>query len=162
MCSTLNKMDYKTTILTQELKTDADLLPELAGLHFGIIGERKALFDFTAYVEENALPNTDYKAFMRGCKYFIETLANNADKKTSELFFQNTDGHILIAAELVFICLAFVNPEMCVYFNSLLTDAISEGVAYSHGFTFSLAADKLSSEVLSDIINERYNDAAGD
>lgn len=155
-------MDYKTTILTEELKTDADLLPELAGLHFGIMGETKALFDFTAYVEENELPNVDYKSFMRNCKYFIETLAKSAGKKTSELFYQNTNGHILIAAELVFLCISYVNPEMYVYFNSLLTDAISDGVAYSHGFVFNLAADKMPSDVLSEIIKQRENEAAGD
>lgn len=155
-------MDYKTNILTEELKTDVDLLPELLGMHFGIIGEKKALFDFTAYVEENELPTADYKAFMRNCKYFIETLAKNAGKSTSELFYQNTNGHILIAAELAFICIAFINPEMCVYFNSLLTDTISDGVAYSNGFMFSMAAERLPSDVLSDIIKERNNDAAGD
>lgn len=154
-------MDYKTNILTEELKTDVDLLPELAGLHFGIVGEKKALFDYTAYVAENELPSIDYKVFMRTCKCFIEVLAKNAGKQTSELFYQNTNGHILIAAELAFLCIAFINPEMCVYFNSLLTDAISEGVAYSNGFMFSMAAERLPSDVLSDIIKERENDAAG-
>lgn len=155
-------MDYKTNIITKELTTDVDLLPELAGLHFGIIGEKTALFDFTAYVDENKLAITDYKVFMRACKSFIETLAKNAGKQTSELFYQNTNGHILIAAELAFICIAFINPEMCIYFNSLLTDVISDGVAYSNGFVFSLTTDRLPSDVLSDIIKERENDAAGD
>lgn len=157
-----SNMDYKTNVLTEELKTDVDLLPELSGLHFGIVGESRALFDYTAYLEENNIQPIDYRIFMRVCKPFIEALAKNAGKKTSELFFQNTNGHILIAAELAFICTAFVNPEMCVYFNSLLTDAISDGVAYSHGFMYSMAAERIPSEVLGDIIKERQNDNSGD
>lgn len=98
---------------------------------------------------------------MRVNKHFIETLAKSNDKKTSELFFQNTNGHILVSAELVFIFLAFVNPEMFLYFNSLLTDVITDGVAYSNGFVYSMAANRIPSDVLSDLIKERENDAAG-
>lgn len=154
-------MDYKTTILREEIKTDENLLPEIAGLHFGILGEGKAVFDYSAYIEENQLTPIDYKLFMRANKHFIETLAKSNDKKTSELFFQNTNGHILVSAELAFIFLMYVNPEMFLYFNSLLTDVITDGVAYSNGFVFSMAANRIPSDILSDIIKERENDPAG-
>lgn len=154
-------MDYKTTILKQRITTDETLLPEIADLHFGFLGEKKAVFDYTAYLESNKLPAIDHRVFLRANKQFIETLAKAADKKTSELFYQNTDGHILVDAELAFVFIAYVNPEMFLYFNSLLVDAITDGVAYSHGFIFSMAANRLPSEVLSDIIKERENDATG-
>lgn len=151
-------MDYKTNILKKELKTDEILLPEIEGLTFGIINEDTAVFDYTAYIKNNSLPSVDYKVFMRTNKHFIETLAKSVGKSTAELFFQNTNGHILIAAELTFLCLAFINPDLCSYFNSLLTDVITNGVAYSHGFIYSLAAQKLPNEVMQDIIKEREND----
>lgn len=47
------------------------------------------------------------------------------------------------------------------YFNSIITDAISYGVAYSNGFLYSMAAQRLPSEALNEIINERKNDEAG-
>lgn len=154
-------MDYKTTILKKEIQTDETLLPEIAGLHFGFLEENRAVFDYTAYIEENKLIPIDFKVFMRANKHFIETLAKSNDKKTSELFFQNTNGHILVSAELAFIFLAFVNPEMFLYFNSLLTDIITDGVAYSNGFVYSMTANRIPSDVLSDLIKERENDAAG-
>lgn len=154
-------MDYKTTILKEKLTTDETLLPEISDLHFGFLGEKKAVFDYTAYLEANKLPAIDHRVFMRANKHFIETLAKSANKKTSELFYQNTDGHILVDAELAFVFIAYVNPEMFLYFNSLLVDAITDGVAYSHGFIFSMAASRLPSEVLSEIIKERENDATG-
>lgn len=154
-------MDYKTNILKKELKTDEILLPEIEGLTFGLMDEDTAVFDYTAYIENNSLPTVDYKVFMRTNRHFIESLAKSVGKSTTELFFQNTNGHILIAAELTFLCLAFINPELCSYFNSLLTDVITNGVAYSHGFIYSLAAEKIPSEVMQDIIKERENDTAG-
>lgn len=154
-------MDYKTNILAKKLEAKETLLPEISGLYFGIIGEDKAVFDYTAYFEENELQYIDYKVFMRMNKYFIETIIKPTKKKTSELFYQNTDGHILIAAELVFFFLAFANPEMCLYFNSLITDVISDGVAYSNGFLYSMAAQRLPSEALNEIIKERQNGTIG-
>ena len=154
-------MDYKTTILKEEVKTNEILLPEISDLNFGFLGEGKAVFDYTAYIETNKLTVIDYKVFMRANRHYIETLAKSYNKKTSELFYQNTNGHILIAAELAFVFLAFVNPEMFLYFNGLLTDAITDGVAYSHGFIFSMAANRLPSDILGDIIRERENEQDG-
>ena len=154
-------MDFKTTILKDEIKTEETLLPEIPELHFGIMGERKAVFDYTSYIEECELPAINYKVFMRVNQNYIETLAKANGKKTSELFFQNPNGHILVAAELVFIFLAFINSDMLIYFNSLLTDAISDGIAFSHGFIYNMAEGKLPSDVLADIIKNRENDAVG-
>lgn len=154
-------MDYKTNILAKELEVKDTLLPEIQGLYFGSIGENKTVFDYTAYFEENELQHIDYKAFMRICKYFIEALIKPLDKKTSELFYQNANNHILVDSELVFIFLAFANPNMLAYLNNIVTEAIQYGVAYSSGFIYSMAAQRLPSEALNDIINERKDDETG-
>lgn len=151
-------MDYKTNILKKELKTDEILLPEIEGLTFGILDEDSAVFDYTDYIERNSLTPVDYKVFMRINKHYINILAKSNNKSTAELFFVNTNGHILVAAELTFLFLAFINPELCSYFNSLLKDVIMDGVAHSYGFIYSLAAEKIPNEVLQEIIKEREND----
>lgn len=155
-------MDYKTTILKTGLEVKDTFLSDIPGLYFGTLSEDVTVFDFTAYVDENKLQISDYKVFMRLNKHFIESLAKLSGKKTSELFYKNTDGHILIASELVFLCLAFVNSELLGYFNALVSDAIIDGVAYSSGFVYSMAAQRLPSEALNDIIKERQNDTTGD
>lgn len=154
-------MDYKTTVLQKEIKTEEILLPEVADLKFGFLGQNRIVFDYTAYIEANEIAPIDYKVFMRANKHFIETLAKSNNKKTSEIFYQNGNGHILVAAELAFVFLAFVNPEMFLYFNSLLTDVITDGVAYSHGFIYSMATERLPSDILSGIIKERENETTG-
>lgn len=154
-------MDYKTNILAKELEVKDELLPEIQGLYFGTVRENLAVFDYTAYFEENKLEPIDYKVFMRTNKHFIESLTKPMGKRTSELFYQNANGHILVDSELVFIFLAFVNTEMLTYFNNIVMEAISYGVGYSNGFIYSMAAQRLPSEVLNDIINERKNDTSG-
>lgn len=151
-------MDYKTTVLTTPLKVEDIMLPDINGLYFGGLAENKIVFDYTRYFEENEIPAIDYKVFMRTNKHYIEQITKTANRNPSELFYQNTDGHILIISDLVFVCVAFVNPEMLAYFNSLLFDAMTDGVAYSHGFAYSIAATRLPSDILADIIKERETD----
>lgn len=155
-------MDYKTTILNNGVEVKDALLPDIPGLYFGVLSEDRAVFDYTAYIEENKLQASDYRVFMRLNRHFIEPLAKQSGRKTSDLFYQNSDGHILIASELVFLCLAFANPELLGYFNALVSDAISDGVAYSSGFVYSMAVHRLPSDVLNEIIKERQNDTTGD
>lgn len=155
-------MDYKTNILSEPLATDQNLLPEINNLHFGIMGEGKAVFDYTAFFEENNIKPIDYKVFMRLNKHFIESLIKPSGEKTSNIFFQNTNGHILVTAELVFLFLAFADPDLCVYFNNIVTDAVSDGVAYSTGLIYSLAAERLPTENLQEIINSRQNDTGSE
>jgi len=156
-------MDYKTNILNREVKLQDELLPEVAGLFFSEVNGEQAVFDYTAYFEINELEPIDYKFFMRANKRYIDLLSKVKNRKTSELFYQNTNGHILVAAELVFVFLAFSNPEMLVYFNGLISDVMVSGVAYSDGFVYAAAAERLPTEVLAEIIQNRMkSDEDGD
>lgn len=148
-------MDFKTNTLTKELEVNESLLPEITGLLFGSLREEQVVFDYTAYLEANQLEMIDYKTFMRTNKHYIENIIKMNGHKTSDLFYQNTNGHILVASELVFLFLAFVNPEMCMYFNNLIGDVLTSGVAYSDGFAYSMAADRVPTDVLQEIIKER-------
>jgi hypothetical protein len=151
-------MDYRTNILSQQIEVKEVLLPEITGLYFGVLGKDNVVFDYTTYLTENNRTEPDYKTFMRVNKHFIEALASTANRPTSDLFYQNVDGHILVASELVFLCLAFVDTELLRYFNDLVSDALSEGIAYSNGFIYSMAANRLPNDVLKDIIRENEND----
>lgn len=150
-------MDYKTNILNNELETKDRLLVEINGLYFGVLGENKVLFDYTAYFTENNITPIDYKVFLRYNKHYIETLIKPHNLSTAEIIYQNTNGHILIAAQLVFLFLAFADPEMLLYFNGLLTEVINDGITHSNGFLYSMAAERLPTDTLKDIIKEREN-----
>lgn len=150
-------MDYKTNILTKELEVKEQILPEMKGLYFGMLSHDMMVFDYTAYIEENQLDNVDYKVFMRLNRHYIESLSKLTGTGTSNMFYQNTNGHILVADTLAFLFLMFINPEMLEYFTSLLAEAMSEGVVYTHGYIYTQAAQKLPTDILQSIIKEREN-----
>lgn len=151
-------MDYRTTILSQELIVDDPLLEDIDGLYFGFINEDRAVFDYTRYINENKLEPIDYKVFMRANKHFIEVIAADRGLRTSEIFFQNTNDHILIASELVFVCLAFIDNNLLRYFNALLTDITADGLAFSNTFILKTTTERVPSEVLKSIIRQREID----
>lgn len=155
-------MDLKTNILNYAPEVSDELLPEIDGLYFGSLGKDKTVFDYTEYISRNKLENIDYKAFMRQNIRYIKALSEASDVPLTELFYQSQNGHILISQELVFACLAFVNPGLFVYFNSLVADAIFSGVAYSNSFVYDLAANRLPSDVMNEIITERKDATAGE
>lgn len=151
-------MDYKTNVLNKEVKVADEILGEVAGLFFGTLSNDQVVFDYTAYFEQNELEPIDYKVFMRTNKRYIELLAKVKGRNTSDLFFQNKNGHILVAAELVFVFLAFSNPEMLIYFNALVSDVVASGVAYSDSFIYAAASERLPTEVLAEIIKKRLKE----
>lgn len=154
-------MDYKTNILKHEAKVEEPVLAEVSGLLFGSIDTDKIVFDYTAYFEKNDIEPIDYKLFMRINKWYIDMMCKYKEIKTSELFYQNTNGHILVAVELAFIFLAFCNVEMFIYFNGLISDVITTGVAYSDGFIYSAASERLPTDVLAEIIKKRIPNEEG-
>ena len=151
-------MDYKVNVLSREVEIKDEILAEVAGLFFGTVANDQVVFDYTEYFKNNELEFIDHKVFMRTNKKCIELLARVKGRKTSELFFQNTNGNILVAAELVFVFLAFSNPEMLIYFNGLISDVLTSGVAYSDGFVYHAAAERLPTDVLAEIIQNRMKE----
>jgi hypothetical protein len=148
-------MDYKTTTLNSQLECKETLLPVFPELHFGEIAEDLVVFDSTAFYKERNLDEIDYKSFQRINKRYIESFIQYGDAKTSELFFLNQDGHILMNKELTFVFLAFAVPMLATYFNGLLGDLMANGVAYSDGYIMSLAAQRIPTDILQQIIEER-------
>lgn len=148
-------MDYKTTYLKTNLSETEELFPELNELKFSSAIRGQIVFDSTHYIEANKLEPVDYKVFSRLLKSMIETIAKQFQRKTSELFYITPDGHVWITSELTFIYVAFINPEALLYFNSLIGDVMTDGVAYSDSFAYALAANHLPNEALSELIKQR-------
>lgn len=148
-------MDYKTITLNNQLECKEVLLPAFPELHFGDIAEDLTVFDSTAYYQERGLDEIDYRTFQRINKRYIESFIQYGEAKVSELFFLNKDGHILMNKELTFIFLAFAAPIFATYFNGLLGDLMANGVAYSDGYIMSLVTQRIPTNILKQIIEER-------
>ena len=149
-------MDYKINKLTKEVACSEMSLQDIPQLRFGII-ETSIVFDATFYCDLNKA-KFDVKMFSRSQKLQIQTLAQAQQVSIGQLFFENTNGHVLINRELVFLFLAYVNPDMLIYFNQLVSDAITEGIALSDGYIASVINAKVPNEVLKNIIESRMNE----
>ncbi len=150
-------MDYKTTTLGHQVECEEAIIPGFPELHFGDITENLTVFDSTAYYQEREIDEIDYHTFQRINKRYIESLIQYGDAKTNDLFFLNKDGHILMNKELAFMFLAFATPMLAVYFNGLLGDIMTNGVAYSDGYIMALASNRIPTPYLKEIIEEREN-----
>lgn len=148
-------MDYKITNLNKKVVCDQQLLPDIPTLLYGNINDGALVFDSTAFYESSSIEEINYVTFQRLNKRYIGGFINNTSLKSSELFFLNTDGHVLMNHELTFLFLSFANPTLAAYFNGLIGELMSNGVAYSDGYVLSLASEKIPTEFLQQIINER-------
>ncbi len=124
-------------------------------MKFGNLLNGQTVFDSTKYYEDNELEPIDYKVFSRICKCFIHALVTRMELDVGELFFLNTDGHVLISKDLAILFLQFSNPDVCAYFNSMMWDILDNGFAFSDGLIATLAAARVPNDVLQEIIDTR-------
>ena len=151
-------MDYKTTSLTKAIKTEEQLVTEIPQLLFGSTEDGLPVFDATAFCEDVGIEGFNHKTFMRVCKPFIEGYVKNLKLNIAKLFYTNPDGHVLIAAELMNLFLSYADPRLLAYFDTILRDALENGVAYSLGFAIQSAAERVPTEILEDIIKQRNDE----
>ncbi len=153
-------MDYKINNIAREVRCEEVLIQDIQSLLFTEL-ENVVVFDATAFCRINEFGEFDWRTFSRINKVYIEGLVNNTGLDRKKLFFSEKNGHVLVVQDLVFIFLAFIDPNLCVYFNNLIADAISNGVAFSDGFAVQLASQRIPTDVLKDIINKRNDKEQG-
>ncbi len=152
-------MDYKISVLPQAIELKDSLIEDFSDLLFGTTPDGTSVFDATEYcnrIETESQFNA--RVFMRNCKPFIEGFIKAGELDPSKMFYQNTDGHSLIHEQLVYLFLMFTSNVWLIYFNSLISDVINTGVAYSDSFLLKQAIQRIPSDVMEKIIETRKED----
>lgn len=152
-------MDYKINTIPNSIELKDPLIEDFSDLLFGTAPDGTPVFDATEYfnrAEGDAQFNV--RLFMRNCKPFIEGFITMGELNPSKLFYQNPDGHALIHEQLTFLFLAYTNKIWLIYFNSLVSDVITTGVAYSDSFLLKQTIQRVPSEILEKIIESRKED----
>ena len=152
-------MDYKISTLQKTIELKDSLIEDFSDLLFGITPDGMPVFDATEYcnrIEENFQFNV--KLFMRTCKPLIEGFISAGELDPGKIFYQNADGHSLIHEQLTYLFLSYTNKVWLIYFNSLLSDVIMNGVAYSDSFLLKQTIQRVPSDVLEKIIESRKED----
>lgn len=148
-------MNYKTTTLDKLLECKEQELPEFPKLMFGTIPNGPLVFDSTFFYIANDMDEIDYRVFQNTNRRYIQGFIDNTDLSAEELFYLNRDGHILMNHELVFLFLAFAQPALAAYFNGSIGELMANGVAFSDSFVAMLAATRMPTEALQQIIKDR-------
>ena len=148
-------MDFKLNTLVKQIECDKTEIADFPSMKFGNLLNGLSVFDSTRYYEENELEPIDYKLFSRVCKSFINSLVTRLELDEAELFFLNTDGHILMNKDLAILFLQFSNPDVCAYLNAMMWDLFDNGFAISDGLIAALTATRVPNEILQEIIDTR-------
>ena len=147
-------MDYRINNIDKSVICDEQIIQDIPSLLFTEI-EGAVVFDATGFCLTNNLDEFDYRIFSRINKVYIEALIKETGLDKTKLFFAEKGKHTLVVQDLVFMFLAFVDSGICSYFNNILADAITNGVAFSDGFAVQLASQRIPTDILKEIINNR-------
>lgn len=149
-------MKPKLNQLTKIVECQENIFPDIPDIFVGNINPEKIVFDATAYCEAVDAELPPYSAFYTQCYRYIDAICKNTEKKSSELFYVNTDKHLLIDVSLALIFIQYVNPETCFYFNNMVITCLTNGIAFSEGFVMQMASLQLPDEALQEIIKSRH------
>ena len=87
-------------------------------------------------------------------RFWIESLAKGYGVSTSELFYANPNGDELYHEILTHIFLMYVDPTIMVYYNDLVDDVMTNGIAFSDSFVMELAQSRLPAELFQNLRND--------
>ena len=152
-------MDYKINALLNEVELKDVLIEDITDLMFGVTPDGTTVFDATEYcakAEEGVVFNTS--VFMRACRPFVDGYIEIEGLEVTKLFYTNKNGHALINAGMVYLFLAYVSRIWLAYFDSIVSEAIRTGVAYSDSFLFRQIMERVPTGILERIIESRKED----
>ena len=151
-------MLFKVNSTTAPVKCDEKLLADVPDMRFGNIGKDRVVIDASFHSSQSLNSTFNETKFMTCNRAWIETLAKSSNLPLSELFYRNTDGHILMVRELAMIYLMWADGNMLVYMVNLLEDALTDGFAISDGLLVSMIHSKVPDRVLETILEARKNE----
>lgn len=154
-------MLYKKNILTKPLPCNDKVMTDITSMRFGKLSDDVLVFDATFYCSQELHSQFQDKQFMMACRQWIDAIANDSKISISELFYVNTDGHVLLHKDLAVIFLMWADTNMLVYFMSLIEDALIDGIVLSDGLLLSMIIAKVPDKVLEGVLEGRKNENDG-
>lgn len=153
-------MKPKLNILSKTVNCATPIFEDIPSLKGGVIAPETEVFDATAFCETEKIEETPYHVFYSSCQRYIDAKIKNEGITSSDLFFQNTDGHTLMNATVALIFLRFTDADMSVYFDNITANCLIIGAAFSDSFVARLAMSQLSAKDLKEMANLREENAA--
>lgn len=140
-------MDFKLNRLTEEVKCESVGIPDIPTLKFGNLEDGTLVFNASDYLRQNG-KDGDYREFSRGMRFWIEQMAKGYGISTASMFFANPDGTELYHEILVYLFLMYLDPAIMMYFNTMIDDLMTNGIAFSDTFIIELASTRLPDDIV--------------
>ncbi len=140
-------MDFKLNYLQKEVKCEEVGIADLPALKFGYLEDGTLVFNASEYLRQNG-KDDDYRIFSRGMRFWIEQMSKGYGISTASMFFANPDGSQLYHEILVYLFLMYLDPSIVMYFNNLIDDVMTNGMAFSDSFILELATTRLPENIL--------------
>lgn len=128
--------------------------PEFPDLLFGVTVEGISVFDATAYLQK-AKPEASIADFFEQWKAPIESLVEAYKIKEDEVCMVAPNSHFIVDGSLVYLFISFVQPDFLAYMCDRMQQMFSDGVTVSDSYIYGLAKQRLSKEILQEMINEQ-------
>ena len=139
-------MDYKLNRLANEVKCEEVGIPDLPEIKFGHLENGMLVFNATAYLKSIGRDD-DYRTFSRAMRFWVEQIADGYGLSTAELFYANPDGEELYNETMVYLLLMYTDPSYTTYFNDIVDDVMTNGIAFSDSFILNLAQSRLPNDI---------------
>lgn len=147
-------MDYKLNRLSKELKCEDVGIPDIPALKFGRLDDDTLLFNATQFLKSIDREEIDYKTFSRPMRFWIEQMAKGYGVGIDKLFYLNPSGDELYSEILTHLFLMFIDPSTLTYYNDIVDDVVTNGIAFSDSFVLELAQSRLPAEYFKPTIVE--------
>lgn len=132
------------------------LIPDAPLLLFGTHTDSSELFDATSYLNKNKnLTALSVEDFFAKFDYQINAIADSNRLDKQNLVYINAEGHQLINGSLCYLFLSYTNPQFCSYFNDMIGDLMTFGMAISDTYLLDLIDSRFTPELLNKILHGR-------
>lgn len=140
-------MDFKLNHLQKTVMCEEVGIPDLPALRFGHLEDGTLVFNASEYLKQNG-KELDYREFSRAMRFWIEQMAKGYGISTANIFFANPDGSELYHEILVYLFMMYLDPAIIMYFNNMIDDLMTNGMAFSDSFILELATTRLPAEMI--------------
>lgn len=153
-------MNYKINRLNEPIECKQVKFPDIEALKYNKItgsdGSSTDIFNATAFCDSTGA-EVDINAFMRTQKGYIDKLIQEEIVKADKMFFMDNENNVYIASGLEILFLMFASKEYLIYFQELMEDVLTTGMAFSDGFVLKMAMERIPNDTLQEVIQQRNN-----
>lgn len=128
--------------------------PEFPDLLFGTTTEGISVFDATDYLQKHK-PSATVMDFFQQYEAPIDALINAYDIKEENICMLSKEGGILIDGSLVYLFIAFVNPDFLAYICDRMHELFNNGFCVSDSYLYEISPKRLGKEIIEAMSNDQ-------